>query len=124
MFYHRGLIIVYPHGTYIKEGSKKLIIKSIKLKNIAGKPLLLIEQKVALGILYLGEPQEITLAEFRKLRDQHLITKKERIKWWKGKRKLYSYKIIKKKIYKRPYKIEYGQGPQVLVKPENVRRIS
>ncbi len=89
MDFYRGLILVSPHGTYVKEGSKTLIIKSVKLKDIDNKPLLLIENKKGLGILYLDKPKEITIDEFRKKYKKHRIKEKERLEWWKGKRKLY-----------------------------------
>ena len=66
MSYYRGLIIVSPHGDYIKNNSKTEIVKSLNLKNISGKPLLLIQNKVALGIIYLDTPVKIDLETFRK----------------------------------------------------------
>lgn len=123
MSFYRGLIIVEPHGSYIAKGTKKVIIKSINFKNIANKPLLLIQNKEALGIIYLDEPKKINLKEFDELYNKHKITEQERLKWWKGKKVLYMYKIIHKKIFKRPYKIDYKQGPQVMVKPENTWKI-
>jgi hypothetical protein len=33
---------------------------------------------------------------------------------------LYLYKIIKRKIYKKPLLITYPTGPQVFIKPENI----
>lgn len=118
----KGLIIVKPHGTYIANGDKTIIIKSLKLEKIINKPLLLIENKVALGIIYLGDIVPISISEFKKERKHHMITEKERLKWWPDKTILYRYPIIKKKIFKRPYKVSYPQGPQVLVNPKNIKR--
>lgn len=120
MRFYRGLIIVKPHGSWIISGEKPLLVKSIRLKHVPGKLLLLIESKRALGIIKLGEPRPITLKQFRRLRSKHKITEKERLKWWKG-RKLYAYdiKIIKK--FKKPRKINYPQGPQVVVRPKLIR---
>ena len=53
MNFYRGLIIVKPHGSWIISGEKTLLIKSIRLKNVPGKRLLLIESKYALGIINL-----------------------------------------------------------------------
>ncbi len=123
MLYYRGLILVHPHGTYIKEGKKKTIIKSVNLSDISHKPLLLIENKIGLGIIYLDDPIEITIKEFKNKYNKHRITEKERIEWWKNKRKLYEYKITKKNIFKRPIKLNYKMGPQIVVKPENIWKI-
>jgi len=117
---YRGLILVAPHGSYIKRGIKRSIIKSVNFPDIAGRPLLLIEGKLALGILYLGDPKAINLEQFKAKKDQHHITEKERIEWWKGKHTLYEYKITKKHMFDKPTRINYKQGPQIVVKPENI----
>lgn len=121
--YYRGLIIVYPHGHYIADGSKTLIIKSKKFESILNKPLLLIQQKEALGIIYLGNIKEITLVEFKKEKKQHQITEEERLKWWPDKKIFYEYNIEKKYIFAAPVLIRYPQGPQIVVKPYNVKAI-
>lgn len=123
MSYYRGLIIVEPHGTYIKEGTKTIIIKSLNLSNISNKPLLLIEAKRALGIIYVSDPEPITIKEFRGKRSKHQITKEERIRWWSGKKILYEYRILKSRMYRQPIRINYKTGPQVLVKPENIWKV-
>lgn len=117
---YRGLILVKPHGTYIKRGIKKTIIKSVNFPDIADKPLLLIEGKMALGILYLDYPKSINLDQFKRRKDQHQITEKERLDWWKGKSVLYEYKISKKQMFDEPIRINYTSGPQIVVKPENI----
>ena len=119
---YRGIIIVKPHGDYIADGTKTIIIKSIKLHDIAHKPLLLIQDKLALGIIYLDEYQQIDLKKFNKLKTQHKITDEERKKWWHDKKVFYEYAIIKTNIYKIPIPIEYPIGPQVLVKIENITK--
>jgi hypothetical protein len=120
----KGLIIVPPHGTYIANGDKTIIVKSIKLNKIIGKPLLLIENKYALGIIYLGNIIPINLKQFKKERKHHLISNAERLKWWPNKTILYMYPIIKKKIYKKPIPINYPQGPQVLVNTKNIKKLN
>ena len=117
---YRGLIIVSPHGTYIKQGLKKTIIKSVLFPDIAHRALLLIQNKMAIGILYLDDPTMIDLHQFKNRYNQHRITERERLEWWKGKRTLYEYKINKKQIFDKPIHINYKQGPQIVVKPENI----
>src|SRR5437868_12655532 len=120
---YRGIIIVEPHGTYIYDGSKTMIIKSLKLHDISHKPLLLIQNKEALGIIYLDDYVEINLREFNKLRKFHKITEDERKLWWRDKVRLYKYNIIKIKLFDIPIPIAYPKGPQVLIKPENIQKI-
>jgi hypothetical protein len=120
MDYYRGLIIVNPHGTYIANKSKSLIVKAKKFSSLIDKKLLLIEDKKALGYIKLSNLREINRKEFDNLRSKHLITDDERKKWWPGKKILYVYKISVIKIFKNPILVEYTNGPQVVVKPENV----
>lgn len=121
--YYRGLIIVKPHGTFIINKEKTLIIKVKKLINLLNKNLLLIENKKALGIIMLTDIYEVNRNEFEKLRNKHLITDEERIKWWPYKRNFYAYPIKIIKIFKYPIDIDYPQGPQISVTKENVKII-
>jgi len=116
-----GIIIVKPHGSYIANGSKKLIVKSKNFSHIINRPLLLIQQKEALGIIYIDEINEINLREFNEKRDLHLITDQERKKWWPNKKIFYEYHISKRYMFVAPVPIEYGTGPQVFIKVKNIK---
>lgn len=118
-----GLIIVYPHSDYIANGSKKLIIKSKYFPNIVNRPLLLIQKKEAIGIIYIDQIREINLTEFHKEKNEHLITEEERKKWWPNKNKFYEYHISKKQIFAAPVPIEYSMGPQVFIKLDNIKQM-
>ncbi|AYV84981.1 MAG: hypothetical protein Satyrvirus1_67 [Satyrvirus sp.] len=118
--FYRGLIIVEPYGTYIKNKSKTLIIKSKKIKSIVNEYLLLIENKVGLGIIILGEPKKISLKQFSRMRKYHKISEDDRIKWWPNYKYLYSYPIIKKKFLKTPILLYYETGPQITILPDNI----
>ena len=48
---YRGMIIVKPHGDYLIIGSKNIIIKAKKYMDCVNKPLMFIQDKMALGIL-------------------------------------------------------------------------
>ncbi len=120
LIFNKGLIIVNPHGTYIKNHKKTLIIKSKKISSITNQPLLLIEDKLGLGLLQLGEPKEINLKQFTKLRKYHKITDLELNDWWPEYKTLYAYPITKLNIFKIPVILNYPQGPQITVKYENV----
>jgi hypothetical protein len=118
--YYRALIIVPPHGSWIIDQKKTWIIKSLFLRNIAQKPLLLVQGKQALGIISLDPPKEINLEKFRHTKNKHYISETERKKWWPNKRKLYVYRVASVHKFARPKKIDYPPGPQVLIKPENI----
>lgn len=116
-----GLIIVSPHGTYIADGSKKLIVKSKYFVNMLNRPLLLIQQKQALGIIYVDDIVEIDLHQFNQKRDLHLITDEERNKWWPNKKIFYQYNISKRHMFVAPIPIQYSTGPQVFIKIKNIK---
>ena len=118
--YSRGLVIVYPYGTFIRKREKTMIVKTKKVSSIIEKKLLLIEDKLGLGIIILSEPIKINLKQFRALYKYHLITEADRQKWWPKYTKLYAYDIINVKFFRHPILLEYGAGPQITVKPENV----
>jgi hypothetical protein len=120
MSYYRGLILVSPHGTYIKELKKVMIIKVKKLESIINKKLLLIENKKALGYIKLSAINKINKTQFNKLKDKHMITDKERNKWWPNKNIFYAYPVSIIKFFKYPKNINYKSGPQILVKPESI----
>lgn len=118
--YNRGLIIVYPYGTYIRKREKNIIVKTRLIKSIIDQNLLLIENKLGLGIIQLGFPKKINLDQFRKLSKRHMITNEDRIKWWAKYTELYSYPINKTKFFRTPLILDYPQGPQITVNPENI----
>jgi uncharacterized protein YecE (DUF72 family) len=120
MNFYRGLIIVEPYGSYIKKRTKKIIVKSKYIGSLIEKDLLLIENKIGLGIIKLGTPKEINLSEFSKLRKYHQITEDDRIKWWPNYNYLYVYPITETSFFKIPILLNYVQGPQISVKPENI----
>lgn len=116
----RGIILVAPHGSYIAQGKKKVVVKSKPFKSILNKRLLLLERKMALGIIKLIKFRIGDLRYFDKLRKRHMITIKERKTWWRGKRVLYFYDVVLIRLFKAPIKIKYSTGPQVFIRPENI----
>jgi uncharacterized protein YecE (DUF72 family) len=116
-----GIIIVKPHGSYIIDGSKKIIVKSKLFNSAINRPLLLIQQKEALGIIYLNRVSEITLQEFNRKGNLHLITDQERRKWWPNKRVFYEYNISRVSKFAAPVPIDYSTGPQVFVKISSIK---
>jgi len=118
---YRGIIIVHPHGDMIVNGTKSIIVKSKKYLDCIDKKLLLIQNKQALGIIVINYIGSLDIQGFKKKFNQHRITEQERKKWWKNKRKLYQYNIDVNHIFRKPIHIDYPQGPQNFVKPENIK---
>lgn len=118
--YERGLIIVYPYGSFIRRREKNMIVKTKRVESIIEKPLLLIEDKLGLGLIVLSQPVKINLKQFRALYKYHLITELDREKWWPSYRQLYAYDIVETKFFRYPILLDYGTGPQITVKPENI----
>lgn len=119
--YDRAIIIVEPHGTKIMNRTKKMIVKSKKFSSMIGKKLLLIENKLALGYIELDLIGQMNLREFKKMYKFHLISEEERIRWWRNKKVFYAYSVKILKKFRNPKKIEYPIGPQVFIKPENIK---
>ena len=124
MKYYRGIIFAAPHGTYTVGGLKRMTIRTWHSTKILNKPLLLVEKKRALGYIKLTSVIEIRgIREFDNLYKLHLITPIERKLWWSGYKVYYGYTIKPIKFFKTSRKISYPIGPQVFIKPENIRFI-
>lgn len=106
-----GLYLVEPHAYWIWEGKKKLIIKSVNFTSHIGKLLYLCGEKVY-GIIKLLPAEEIGLKGFNILKSYHLISDKERIKWWDDKQILYAYLFEWVEKFKEPKDYKYKQGVQ------------
>ena len=119
---YRGIIFAAPHGTYTVQGLKKMTIRTWHSTKVLNKPLLLVEKKKALGYIKLASVIEIHgIREFDKLYNLHRITPVERKLWWSGYKVYYGYKIVPIRFFKTPRQIQYPTGPQVFIKPENIR---
>lgn len=119
---YRGIIFAAPHGTYTVNGLKKMTIRTWYSPKVLNKPLLLVEKKKALGYIKLTRVIEIHgIREFDKLYRLHRITPTERKLWWSGYKIYYGYTIKPIKFFKQPKLIEYPTGPQVFIKPENIK---
>ena len=54
-----------------------------------------------------------------------LVTEEERRRWWARKTHFWLYPVVSRRRLRAPIPVDYPQGPQVFVRPENltVRRI-
>lgn len=120
MKFYRGIVLVPPQGTDIVDGLKSTIVKTVHYHHICNVPLLLIQKKKGLGIIYLGEPIQYNLAEFKRRFREHRITPKEREKWWPTRTHFYSYPIIKAHFFKKPRPLDYPLGVQNFVRPQSI----
>src|SRR5271154_5436726 len=102
LHFYRGIILTEPYGSFIKTGTKKIIVKSKKFASIVNHDLLLIENKIGLGIIQLAAPYAINLKEFKKLYPKHLITETDRMTWWPSYHILYAYNIMTFKKFLKP----------------------
>jgi hypothetical protein len=118
--FSRVLVVVPPHGGYIIGGEKKALVKSRHYR-MDNEQLLVVQQKTALGVITLEAPREINLAEFRRTRSKHLVTEKERLKWWKGKTRFWYYPVRSVHRLRAPIPVQYPNGPQVFVRKTNLR---
>lgn len=111
----QGIYLVPPHGRWIWEGKKTLIVKAKAFRGMIGKPLILVSGKEAYGIIKLKVPKRITLEEFGKLECEHRISDEERTKWWPRVRALYAYQFNLEK-YKIPKDVEVPEGIQTFIR--------
>ena len=116
---YRGFVVKPPHGDYLVSGKKKIITKSKKYSDIMNKPLLVIQNKKALGIIIIDFVKTLTEKEFIKKRKLHLISEKEQ-KLWYTMRNYNEYKIKYKYWFKNPIPINYSIGPHTIVMPSNI----
>jgi len=111
-----GIYLVKPHGTWIWDGSKTLIVKGKNYSTKAGKLFYLIQDKLCYGIIKLGIPKKISLREFKHLYSKHKITEAERIKWWENHDFLYAYNFKLVKKYEQPRSVKVPIGAQTFIK--------
>jgi len=113
-----GLYLVEPHAKWIYTGKKTLILKSRPFREeVLNKPHLLLGKKVY-GVIIIRDIIEDF--DFDKLRRHHMVSPRERKKWW-GNQKLYCY-IFEFHPFAEPLDWERPQGVQTFVKEVKVKR--
>lgn len=123
-----GIYLVPPHGRWIWEGKKLLIVKAKRFTEMVGKPLVLVSASMAYGVIKLKEPSEINLDEFFELAESeaggHLISETERQKWWPGKKTLYAYEFQTVTRYDKPRPVIVPRGTQTFIQDVNFKKAS
>jgi len=115
----KGIYLVEPHGEYIYTGKKKLIVKSRSF--IVGSFYILVSDKKAYGYIRLKEPYAINIEEFNKLKQEHLITDDERLKWWSDTKTFYIYAIRDFIPLPEPLKVIVPQGVQTFINKLDIK---
>jgi len=100
-------------------GQKTALVKSRRYR-MEDETLLVVQRKRALGVIRLKAPTEISLSDFRRLRHRHLVTEKERKRWWPRKTVFYLYPVAYVRPLRKPIGVDYPQGPQVFVRKETL----
>jgi len=118
----RGIYLVAPHGRWIAEGKKTIVIKSKRFDLDEKEPLYLLEDSLCWGIISLSTPEEINYHRFDETRNEHKITDDEAFRrWgWTRDKPLYLYKIQRLDIWKHPKPVKIPRGVQVFVNAENI----
>ena len=111
-----GLYLVEPHGKYIWDGAKTVIIKSVKFSSRLNEPLYLLSDNKCFGIIMLGEPKELPLVKFDKYYKMHTISTEERKKWWPNINTFFMYPVTTMERFEPPRHWNYVPGTQIFVK--------
>lgn len=116
----KGMYLVYPHCPMIYNKEKTLIIKKRPFWKKVKKIHLLIgpdedRKQYAWGYIEIFKIRKITIEEFGKLEKQHLITEKERKKWWGKCEELYAY-YFNFIPFDELKEVEVKQGTQTFIK--------
>lgn len=106
-------LIVYPQrmAELIRDGDKTLIVKDKPL-DLAGKRFTIVAKRKGYAYVQLGNMRVLTLPKFRDLRDEHLITAKERAQYFKGKRRLFGWPVKVLREFDKPYPTNAPLRPQ------------
>lgn len=106
-------LIVYPQrmAELIRDGDKTMIVKDKPL-DLAGKRYTIVAKRKGYAYVQLGNMRVLTLPKFRDLRDEHLITAKERAQYFKGKRRLYAWPVKVLREFDKPYPTNAPLRPQ------------
>lgn len=111
-----GIYLVEPHGGFIIDGSKKMIVKAKDFSDMVMKPMYLISGNQALGIIKLRPPKDMNVDEFKKHYKEHMITDKERKKWWPDTDTFYGYRFNVLEKFKEPKPYKVPSGVQTFIK--------
>lgn len=104
---HPGLILPAPHAELIWRGIQKAIVKPTSMDSHIGKPLYLISDNVAYGVVILDKGATITQTEFKKRSPLHLMADVASLS---RKKKLFYYDIKLLSLFDEPRQCTTTEG--------------
>lgn len=111
----KGIYLVKPYGSLIYSGDKTHIVKKRIFTKMINIPLVLIEDKRALGIILLKEPKKINKKEFIETYDLHRIPIEDAEKWWGDFDVLFLYPLRIIKLFDSPIPVDVPKGVQTFI---------
>ncbi len=79
-----------PHGWLLWRGKKKAIANDTPL---SGESLLVVSDGEAYGYVTLASPSVVSISEFERLEDEHLVRREDRKLYWPNADKLYLHRL-------------------------------
>jgi len=110
---HPGLILQAPHAELIWRGIQKAIVKPTSLDAHIGKPLYLIADDVAYGVVLLESGETITQTDFKARAPIHMSADDASLK---RKKKLFYYDIKLLSLFEHPRPCTVPEGARNLAK--------
>ena len=110
---HPGLILQAPHAELIWRGIQKAIVKPTSMDAHLGKPLYLISDNVAYGVILLDNATTINQTEFKKRSPLHLMADVASLS---RKQKLFYYDIKLLSLFDEPRACTTTEGARNLAK--------
>lgn len=105
-----GFYIKLPYVKSISNGKTKLFVKPKKYEFTKGKLYYLFDGSLCYGIAKITDVYPITLSEFEKLQEKHLITDIDKEKMWNGKKVLFAYEFDMVEEFHTPRTLQIPNG--------------
>lgn len=114
-----------PHGWLLWRGKKKAIANDTPLSD---ESLLVVSDGEAYGYVTLASPSVVSISEFERLEDEHLVRREDRKLYWPDADKLYLHRLKEWTPFEstKMVKLENGQAEivkDVVLTPEQVELI-
>ena len=97
-----GVYIVRRHAKLLASGKKSLIVKAANFSDLVGRSLYAVSKNKVYAVIKLHDPEEISIKDLDKRREEHQITHKEQQTWFPYADKLYAYKFDVEKVFEPP----------------------
>jgi len=114
--FDRALVVAPPCGGLIAEGKKAALVQARRYY-MEEEVLLVVQGKRAIGTLVLKPPRAMTLADFWRCRQRHLVTEDERRRRWPGKTAFYLYEVAEFRPMSAPVAVEHPRGSRPFLAP-------